>query len=310
MASNPIDSAYSGLMLLSQRALNGATSLGATIPLLINTAANIGSDRAALRTAENGYRASRGDFDPLYDTLQTAMVDTRTFCTRARDSLKKWCGNRFNSTWIPTGFTTSTSIPQGEADLTTLVEDLGSYFSAHTDHENPELGVTALAAATLFGRLQAARAAIDAKKMTCVDCKDDRNSKQTALRKRLSGLCKELSQRLGPLDGRWRDFGFNLPGAASAPSVPQQVVVDNHTPLQFLVSSDPSANATGYRFYYQRSIVDPEPILAGSASDPLFVITGLTAGQLYQVFVSATNEGAESELSLPVSATALVAAAA
>ncbi len=289
MASNPIDNAYSGLMLLSQRALNGATALGATIPLLINPAANIGADRSALRVA---------------------MDDSRTFCTRARDVLKKWCGDHFNQTWIPTGFTENTSIPQSEGTLTTLVEDLASFFQTHSDHENPELGVTAAAAVTLLGRLQTARAAIDAKKMTCVDCKEDRDTKLTALRKRLSGLCKELSQRLEPLDGRWRDFGFNLPGAASTPSVPQQVVVENALALQLLVSSDPSTNATGYRFYYQRPIVDPEPILAGSASDPLFVITGLTAGQLYQVFVSATNEGAESELSVPAQSVVQLAAAA
>jgi len=146
--------------------------------------------------------------------------------------------------------------------------------------------------------------------MTCVQGREDRDAKQMALRKRLSGLCKELSQRLEPLDGRWRDFGFNLPGAATTPAVPRHVSVDNHMPLQFLVACDPSPNATGYRFYYQRPIVDPEPIWAGSATDPLFVITDLAAGQLYQVFVSATNEGAESELSTPVQAAAQAAVAA
>lgn len=310
MAANPIDNAYDGLMLLSQRALNGATALGGTIPLLINTAANIGTDRAALRTAENIYRTDRGALDPLYTTLHTAMEDARVFCTRTRDVLKNWFGNQFSSVWIPTGFTQSLAIPQGEAGLTTLVEDLAGYLAAHTDRENPDLGVTAAAAVTLLGRLQTARAAIDAKRMGCAQCREDRDAKLMALRKRLSGLCKELSQRLGPLDGRWRDFGFNLPGAPATPAVPRNVSVDVNTPLQFLVACDPSPNATGYRFYYQRPILDPEPIWAGSATEPLFVITDLAAGQSYQVFVSATNEGAESELSVPVQATAQAAAAA
>jgi len=310
MATNPIDNAYSGLMLLSQRCLNGANSLGASIPLLINTAANIGADRAALRTAENVYRAARGDLNPLFDTLGVAMADSRVFCTRARDVLKKWCGDRFNSTWIPTGFTSSTRIPATEGPLTTLVEDLASFFAAHTDHENPDLGVTAAAAGTLHGRLQAARSAIDNKKMDCESTKQVRDDKLAALRKRLSGLCKELSQRFDPLDARWRDFGFNLPGAPATPAVPRNVTVNNEMALKLLVTSDPSPNATGYRFYYQRPIIDPEPLLAGSAPEPLFIIEGLTAGQLYQVFVSATNEGAESELSAPAQAVVSAAAAA
>lgn len=235
MAANPIEDAFDGLMLQSQRSYNGASALGATIPVVINTAALISAERTALRTAQNLYRGNRGDLDPLYATLRTAMADSRVFCTRSRDSLKKWCGNRFNNTWIPTGFTKNTRIPQNEAPLTALVEDLGSFYTVHTDHEVPDLGVTAAAALALLTRLQNARAAIDTMKMTCVQCREDRDTKLTALRKRLSGLCKELSQRLGPLDGRWRDFGFNLPGASATPPVPKNVTVDNHTPSQFLV---------------------------------------------------------------------------
>jgi hypothetical protein len=76
------------------------------------------------------------------------------------------------------------------------------------------------------------------------------------------------------------------------------------------VELNPYPNATRYRFYYQRTIIDLAPTLAGSAEDPLFVITGLTAGQVYQIDVSAANEGAESELSLPVNAAPVPAAVA
>ena len=57
-------------------------------------------------------------------------------------------------------------------------------------------------------------------------------------------------------------------------------------------------------------LVESYHVLAGSAEDPLFIITGLTAGQVYQVYVSAANEGAESPLSEPVNGTPLLAAAA
>jgi hypothetical protein len=68
--------------------------------------------------------------------------------------------------------------------------------------------------------------------------------------------------------------------------------------------------ATGYRFYYQRPILDPEPVFEGGATDPLFVITGLAPGQTYAIYVSATNAGGESDLSEPATAVVTFAAAA
>ena len=65
-----------------------------------------------------------------------------------------------------------------------------------------------------------------------------------------------------------------------------------------------------YRFYSQRPILDPEPLLAGSSTTPFFIITGLTPGQEYLLYVTATNAGGESELSEPATATVLLAAAA
>lgn len=131
--------------------------------------------------------------------------------------------------------------------------------------------------------------------------KDVCDAALTTARKRLSGLCEELSQRLGPLDPCWRQFGLNMPGAAT---VPEQVAVVPQPGARLQISCDPLPNATSYRFYVQRPIVDPEPILAGSATEPL------VAEQVYQVYVSAINEGAKSELSLPVNATPVLAAAA
>ena len=106
------------------------------------------------------------------------------------------------------------------------------------------------------------------------------------------------------------EFGFNMPGAPTTPEVPENVVVTPLPGAQLQVVCAPSPNATRYRFYYQRPSVDPAPIFAGGSEDPLFVIEGLTAGQVYQVYVSAANDGAESLLSAPVNATPVLAQAA
>ncbi len=185
-----------------------------------------------------------------------------------------------------------------------LIYTLTAYFTAHPTQECEDLGVTSAAAQAAYNALVSTNTvAINAEALALTK-KDVCDAALTTARKRLSGLCEELSQRLGPLDPCWRQFGFNMPGAATVLALPEQVAVVPQPGARLQISCDPSPNATSYRFYVQRPIVDPEPILAGSATEPL------VAAQVYQVYVSAINEGAESELSLPVNATPVLAATA
>ena len=118
-------------------------------------------------------------------------------------------------------------------------------------------------------------------------------------------------RRLGVvLDAGTGDIKRWLYRDPSVPAVPQDVVVTALSGARLQVGCGASANADHYRFFYQRPIEDPEPIFAGSAADPLFVIEGLATGQTYLIYVSAVNSGAESELSTPVSAETELAAAA
>lgn len=310
MARNPIPSSFPSLMLQTQRAYQGATTIGPAIPLLINTATLIGTDRENLKTAQTVYQTAAGALTDLNLALRTAKADAFGYCINARDVLKFYFGRGYSQAWRAAGFINRLAVPQGEAGLHNLLEALQAYFIANPTHENPELQVTAARAAALLAAMNIARAGIDTQKKVADDKRIDRDTKREVVKKRLSGLCKELIQRLSPLDPRWRDFGFNLPGAASVPAAPKNVVAMPTMPGQLQVSCDTSTNATGYRFYYQRPIVDPEPIFAGSATDTLFIISGLTPAQTYLVYASATNAGGESELSEPTSAVVHAAAAA
>ncbi len=136
-----------------------------------------------------------------------------------------------------------------------------------------------------------------------------RDAAVRALRRRLSDLRSELLMRLEDMDPRWLEFGFNLPGAATVPAVPENVVVTAQPGACLQIACDPSPRATSYRFYTQRPIVDTEPILTGSATEPLFVTVPLVPGAEYLIYVSAVNEGAESHLSEPVNARTLLAQA-
>ena len=310
MARNTLPDSYSGLLLFSQRCLNGATTHGAGIPLVLNTAARITTDRTATLAAQAEFQAGCGDNPAVGGALKSARAAATSFCRTARHVLEHYLGERHGDAWRPTGFILNLTIPQKEGGLVTLLGDLQTYFTANPSRENASLNVTALQAGTLLQALTTARMNFDAMRGGCRTSRVARDARVVAMRRRISGLIHELKQAMGPLDPRWLDFGLNMPGAASVPAAPENVVALPSLTGQLQVSCDAAVNATGYRFYYQRPVLDLEPVQAGSATDPLFIITGLTPGQSYLIYASATNAGGESELSGPVTALVHLAAAA
>ena len=310
MAKNPIPQSFPSLFVHATDAFLGAEAHGASIPLLINTGTLIGADRLALIMAQEEYEAARGALTGLSAARKAAVKSAYDFCFTARDVIAYYCGRDWNNGWIVAGWLNNLQIPRSYDDLYTLTFKLVGYFQANPTHENTGLGVTTAAAQALVTALQSANAAYLNAEVNSFEHRNVRDAKVTAMRKRLSGLCKELSQRLEDLDPRWRWFGFNLPGAPTVPEVPQQVAVFALPLARLQITCDPSAGATSYRFYTQRPILDPVPLPAGTSEEPLFVTEPLVAGQEYLVYVSAVNEGAESLLSEPVSATAAQQAAA
>lgn len=300
MAANPIPKRFGELMELSAENIAGATALGASIPIVINTAALIAADRSSALTAQNAYETVLAGFRNLRATVATAHADAREFATVTRDWLENFLGRRWNQQWRGVGFDNNDLvIPANEASLVTLVERMALYLSAHTEQENAALNVTAARAGTLYSALTQARVNINAQCNQCGALKATRDAAVQTLGRRIRGLCNELLQRIGRNDPRWREFGLNVPAARHTPPVPLNVTLNNSTPGQLLVTCDPSANATYYRFFAQRVIVDPEPVFVGRADNPLFLITGLVPEAAYEVFVSAANESAESRFSEP-----------
>lgn len=300
MAANPVPARFGELMELSAENVAGATALGATIPLVINTAALISADRSAALSAQNAYETVLAGFRNLRGTVEAARANAYEFATITRNWLENFLGRRWNQDWRAVGFDgNSLAIPRTEAGLVTLVERMGLYLSAHSSQENPNLNITAARAGTLYSALTQARVNINAQCNQCGTLKAARDAAVTTLGRRIRGLCNELLQRIGRNDPRWREFGLNVPAASTVPAVPVEVVLSNSTPGQLLVTCAPSAHASYYRFFAQRTIVDPEPVFVGRSDNPLFLITGLVPGAAYEVFVTAANSGAESRFSEP-----------
>lgn len=310
MASNKIPNSLPDLILHATEAFHGAESHGAAIPIVVNTGALIGADRLALILAQDEYQAARAALVTASQARKDAHSVAWDFCSTTRDVLIYYFGRQFNNSWLAAGWEDSLSIPDKFSELYLLVNRLNNFFALNPTKENAALGVTAaLAQAAAVGMQSTNQGYLDAQAFSFTK-RDIRDGDAAAMRKRLSGLCKELSMRLEDLDPRWLWFGFNMPGAPTVPAVPQNLVAAALAGARLQLSCDPSVGATSYRFFAQRPILDPVPVPVGTSTEPLLVTEPLVAGQEYLIYVSATNYGAESQLSTPVPVTAVLAAAA
>ena len=305
MASNAIPPGINDLFRLSNEAQSGAAALGATIPLLINTSSNIGSERGNLFQLENTYQVSLSQLRTAHSSLLTARADGKAFASTGRKWLEHTYGATFNQDWRQVGFIhNNLRIPTDDTDLSALVEKMALHLGNNPSLENtsPKVNVTAARANTFATALATAISSLNGREQDTVTNKSARNNAKKALRRRLGGLVGELGQRLADDDGRWRRFGLNLPSAPNVPKLPKDVVVNTNTPNEFFIMCAPSAYATHYRFFTQRPGVDEEPLHVGNADEPMFHLTALTTGEKFDVYVSAANSGAESRLSKVVQA--------
>ena len=157
MARNEMPTSYPGLVLLTQRCLNGATTHGADIPLILNTAARITTDRTALLTAQAVYQAGCGTSPAIGNALKAARDAAYNFGRAARNVLENYLGTKHTDAWRPTGFISNLEVPRKESGLVALLTALSNYFAANPTRENAALNVTAAQAGTLLTNLSTAR---------------------------------------------------------------------------------------------------------------------------------------------------------
>ncbi len=306
MAQNPIPTAINDLFRLSKKCATGAGTLGAGIPLMINTSSLIRSDRGDLLLFEGLYQQTLSLLPALYAGVRSARADAIDFARKSRGWLENTYGHRWNQSWRQVGFIhDSLEIPtEDDAELSALLERMQYFFMKNATQENPDpkVNVTAVRAGQFSEALATAGTNLDAKKRECAEHKKSRDGAKQALRKRLGGLVAELKQRIAGNDPRWMEFGLNLPSAPNSSAVPSDVAVNVNTPGEFFITCAAAKYATHFRFFTQRLGLDLEPVHVGNSNEPMFHLSGLTPGQPYEVLVTAANSGAESRLSKAVAA--------
>ncbi|MDB6028136.1 MAG: hypothetical protein JWM68_4359 [Verrucomicrobiales bacterium] len=257
--------------------LNAARALAFAAALLFNNA------KLLLRTKR--------------DAFSEARDAVRIFATLLREILKPIFGSEFNESWAVLGFVDSLAISMKFEDLRPLLQTMVAFLTANPAREVAVLNITAAHAQVLLTALEEAQAAVTLQETAVGMIKDDRDAKFEALRGKVLQLFGELSHLMDPLDRRWTAFGFNKPGAMETPDVPENVAVILIGPNAAATKWGASARAEYYRVWRRVIGVDAEPVAVGSPADLDFTLENLPAASTIEIYLSAVNNGGESQLS-------------
>jgi hypothetical protein len=166
-SKNSIPRAVDPVTSLGAKALIGGQSIGALIPLVINTPPKIATDfydfagnpaTPEIRGKQAKYTAQKTVVTDAYAAARQAVSAGRDFCMDAISVLKPVLGNRWNSQWNRAGFVAPSLAV--ERDPVPMLIRLREYFNANAAQEVASRGVTAAQAQVRVAAIQAADLAV------------------------------------------------------------------------------------------------------------------------------------------------------
>ncbi|MDB6029506.1 MAG: hypothetical protein JWM68_5729 [Verrucomicrobiales bacterium] len=270
---------------------------GPGVPLLQNTAINIGADADTLTTACNTHEAGKVVLATYRSVLATIVIMVRAFLTLGRDLMKPVLGGEYSQAFDVLGLIGSLMIPSKTQDLLVILAAFKAFFTDHPELEDASRNITAAQCQVLYDQLLAAQNTVNVQVAEVQTSKETRDVAADKLRKRLRGLVEEMGQFLDPLDSRWLAFGLKKPGAQETPDVVEGLIAVLIGPGTSALKWKAPARAEYYRVYKRVIGVDAEPVAVGSPADLDFTLENLPANSTVEVYVSAVNNGGESALS-------------
>lgn len=280
-----------------------ATTHGDGIPLLQNTAGNIGMDADTLTTACNNHESGKVVLASYRSVLATMVFTIRAFLTLGRDILKPLLGGEYTQAYDVLGLIGSIMIPNTTEELLVVLEAFKAYFTAHPEQEDPLHHITAARCQVLYDQLLMAQNNVNTQVAAVDDLMDARDVAAEKMRKRIRGVIDEMAQLISPLDARWVAFGFNKPGATERPDIVMGLMATLIGPVTAALKWNASARAEYYRVWMKVHGTDGEYLAMGSPVDLDFTLENLPAGTTVDIVVSAVNNGGESQLSQVVTVT-------
>ena len=294
---NKIEESLSSLLAQAEDAAGGAKRLENEIGLLQNKSPDIDAEKKAVANAVRDYEDARFELSARRETVRTLIETCRMTLTLARDIFKFTLGSEYSQAWEITGLAGSLALPKTFDGIQYLLSPFAAFLRTNPDHEFRAKGITATNFDSLRTQLETARDDAREQKMIVAQLLAGRDQKAATLRKRLRDLIAEIAMRIGPLDPRWKRFGFNMPGAEKAPDVPENVTAKVLPNKQIAVKWDQSPRSEYYRVWKRVIGVDAEPVAIGSPADLDFMFEDPPPNATLEIFISAINNGGESGLS-------------
>jgi hypothetical protein len=226
MATNTIPTKIDGTFSMAESVKEGLETHQKTLGLKHNSAKDVQRDLDTARTRQQEYQAIRAEaVRVVTPALKAAESEVRTYIQRTRKALGDHLGEQWSVEWSEAGYlNNSVRMPSTVAEREALVKSLASYLEAHPEYEVPARGVTAKNLEVVHKALVDARQAsreISAKQKTAGRVRD---LALKALRKRLTGVLKELRMLLPGDSETWLAFGLNVPATRVSPAVKERAV--------------------------------------------------------------------------------------
>ncbi len=290
MAMNSLPGKLSELLALAEDMADGAAAYGDTIGLVHFTETSLRAASAAVFAAESSYQTQRRDNAARATAQRLADSNVKGFIATARDVLKVHLGREYNPAWTPTGFpNNSLAIPGTLHERLTLTGQLKDYLSAHPQHQNVPLNVTAANAESLHEKLSDRHSEMNDSMRAEQERKAERDAAVSGLKRQMRGMIDELELKLGDMDGRWLAFGLNQPGAPESASAPENLIV-NAMPGGFIAMWSSTPHAARYHVEILVMDADTQFRRVASVEDTDATVNTLTAGRSVRVRVRSVND--------------------
>ena len=298
---NQTPTAWNPLRSLAEHAADGLHNLQTAIGVKQNTETLTRADLAAAISANGTYQATKTARLQAVAGERLVDSDAKLSLRTARDVLKKPLGDVYTQSWAEVGFlNNSLALPATLGGRIALLGSMAGYFTAHATLEVASLGVTAAALTGKHDALAGVVAAVATAEANQQSKRELRDAAVTALQHRLRGLVQELSKLLGPLDPRWKQFGFNEPGDDSRPATPEGLTVIPGAARHLQAEWNYTPGAARYHLYREVVGVDPEYVFVKTVTDTSATFNSFVSGAHVRVRLTAVNSAGESLPCAPV----------
>ena len=294
---NPIADSVEHLITQISTAIPGVTKYGATIGLAEGTAAALTTRLNDLVAANTAHKLGKQESKTRRQTVKSVRATAATFSTLVREHIKPTLGNRYSEQWNAVGFAGSLQVPRKPETMLALLLNLNGYLTANPSMGSVDSNLTAERATALHGSLLTSVNGVNEQTGTVQRLKEERDAKARAVKIALRELLDDLEVKLGAMDSRWVEFGFNRPGQKVTPEIPTNIIAMLVGPTAAAVKWDKSKRAEYYRVWKKVIGSDQEFVTVGSPADLDFALDGLPNGSTVKIAVTAVNNGGESALS-------------